>query len=58
MLSCTDEYKAMPGNRHLPEFVPSGSADLMTAVVLGMIRMPMANSSMRRDISGLLGQWE
>lgn len=60
VLSCTDEYKAIPGNRpgNLPKLVTSGPVDLVTTVVLGVTRLPMGNSSMRRDRSGLLDQWE
>lgn len=39
-LSCTDQYKAIPGNRHLPKFVTGGPVDLVATVVLAVTRVP------------------
>lgn len=39
-LSCTDKYKAIPGNRHLPKLVTGGPVDLMATVVLAVTRVP------------------
>lgn len=46
-LSCTDQYKAIPGNRHLPKFVTGGPVDLVATVVLAVTRVP-----------GLIHPWE
>lgn len=53
-VGCTDEHKTIPGNRHLPELVTAGPADLVTTVVVGVTRVPW----LIHPWEGLLDQWE